>query len=79
MQQLRASSSVPSEASEMTQIIKFSDKQDTVGFKIHSILSCGKITKWDENTEKTYIIRDGKTKRTINLYAIAANRFDVAC
>ena len=32
-----------------------------------------------ENAEKPYSIEVGRTKRTINLYAIASSKFQIAC
>ena len=79
-----ASSSVPSEASEMFQCIKYEDKREVFGFKVHSFSTFEKIKKYDEtdnaeNAEKPYSIEVGRTKRTINLYAIASSKFQIAC
>ena len=77
------SSSVPREASEMFQSIKYEDKREVFGFKIHSFSTHDRIRKYDDsdsekNAEKPYSIEVGETKRTINLYAIASTKFQVA-
>ncbi len=79
-----ASSSVPREASEMFQFIKFEDKREVFGFQVHSFSTSDRIKKYDEannaeSAEKPYFIEIGKTKRTINLYAVATTKFQVAC
>ena len=76
-------SSVPREASEMFQSIKYEDKREVFGFKIHSFSTHDRIKKYDdsdseENAEKPYSIKVGETKRTINLYAIATTKFQIA-
>ena len=75
--------SVPREASEMFQCIKYEDKREVFGFKIHSFSTLDRIKKYDdsdseENAEKPYSIKVGETKRTINLYAIATTKFQIA-
>ena len=77
------SSSVPREASEMFQSIKYDDKREVFGFMIHSFSTHDRIKKYDdsdseENAEKPYSIKVGETKRTINLYAIATTKFQIA-
>lgn len=77
------SSSVPREASEMFQCIKYEDKREVFGLKIHSFSTLDRIKKYDdsdneENAEKPYSIKVGETKRTINLYAIATTKFQIA-
>ena len=77
-----ASSSVPREASEMFQCIKYEDKREVFGLKIHSFSTLDRIKKYDgsgneENAEKPYFIKVGETKRTINLYAIASTKIQV--
>lgn len=77
-------SSVPREASEMFQFIKFEDKREFFGFQVHSFSTFDKIKKYDEadtmeSAEKPYSIGAGKTKRTINLYAVATTKFQIAC
>ena len=76
-------SSVPREASEMFQCIKYEDKREVFGLKIHSFSTLDRIKKYDdsdneENAEKPYSIKVGETKRTINLYAIATTKFQIA-
>ena len=76
-------SSVPTEATEMFQSIKYEDKREVFGFKIHSFSTHDRIRKYDDsdsekNAEKPYSIEVGETKRTINLYAIASTKFQVA-
>lgn len=68
----------------MFQFIKYEDKRDVFGFKVHSFSTFYKIKKYDEsdneeNTEKPYSIEVGGTKRTINLYAVASTKFEIAC
>ena len=51
--------------------------------KIHSFSTLDRIKKYDdsdneENAEKPYSIKVGETKRTINLYAIATTKFQIA-
>ena len=77
------SSSVPREASEMFQCIKYEDKREVFGLKIHSFSTLDRIKKYDDsdnekNAEKPYSIKVGETKRTINLYAIATTKFQIA-
>ena len=73
----------PREASEMFQCIKYEDKREIFGLKIHSFSTLDRIKKYDdsdneENAEKPYSIKVGETKRTINLYAIATTKFQIA-
>ena len=73
----------PREASEMFQCIKYEDKREVFGLKIHSFSTLDKIKKYDgsdneENAEKPYSIEVGEIERTINLYAIASTKFQVA-
>lgn len=68
----------------MFRLVKFEDKHDTVGFKIHSFSTFERIKKYDEeenakSAKKPYSIEVGKTKRTINLYAIASIKFEIVC
>ena len=77
------SSSVPREASEMFQSIKYEDKREVFGFKIHSFSTHDRIKKYDDSdngksAEKPYSIEVGEIERTINLYAIASTKFQVA-
>lgn len=77
------SSSVPREASEMFQCIKYEDKREVFGLKIHSFSTLDRIKKYDgsgneENAEKPYSIEVGEIERTINLYAIATTKFQIA-
>ena len=63
---------MPREASEMFQSIKYEDKREVFGFKIHSFSTLDRIKKYDdsdneENAEKPYSIKFGETERTINL------------
>ena len=67
----------------MFQCIKYEDKREVFGLKIHSFSTIDRIKKYGvsddgENTEKPYSIEVGETKRTINLYAIASTKFQVA-
>ena len=76
-------SEFPREASEMFQCIKYEDKREVFGLKIHSFSTLDRIKKYDdsdneENAEKPYSIKVGETKRTINLYAIATTKFQIA-
>lgn len=60
----------------------FWDEDDTVGFPIHSFSTFERIKKHDENARnvgKPYPIKVGKIKRTINLYAAASTKFEIAC
>ena len=62
----------------MFQSIKYEDKREVFGFMIHSFSTLDRIKKYDnsdneENAEKPYSIKVGRTKRTINLYAIVPN------
>ncbi len=75
--------SSPREASEMFQCIKYEDKREVFGLKIHSFSTLDRIKKYDgsdneENAEKPYSIEVGEIERTINLYAIATTKFQVA-
>lgn len=59
----------------MFQCIKYEDKREVFGFKIHSFSTHDRIRKYDDsdsekNAEKPYSIEVGETKRTINLYAM---------
>ena len=76
-------SSVPREASEMFQCIKYEDKREVFGLKIHSFSTLDRIKKYDDSdngksVEKPYSIEVGEIERTINLYAIASTKFQVA-
>lgn len=67
----------------MFQSIKYEDKREVFGFKIHSFSTFEKIKKHDEmdnseSAEKPYSIEVGEIERTINLYAIASTKFQVA-
>ena len=78
-----ASSSVPREASEMFQFIKYEDKREVFGFQVHSFSTFDRVKKYNEadnaeSVEKPYSIEVGKTKRTINLYAVASVKFQIA-
>ena len=63
-----ANSSVPTEATEMLQSIKYEDKREVFGFKVHSFSTFEKIKKYDEtdnaeSAEKPYfmgVLEDGK-------------------
>ena len=73
----------PREASEMFQCIKYEDKREVFGLKIHSFSTLDRIKKYDDSdngksAEKPYSIKVGETKRTINLYAIATTKFQIA-
>ena len=73
----------PREASEMFLCIKYEDKREVFGLKIHSFSTLDRIKKYDDsdnekNAEKPYSIKVGETKRTINLYAIATTKFQIA-
>lgn len=77
------SKDIPTEATEMFQSIKYEDKREVFGFKVHSFSTFEKIKKYDEtdnaeSAEKPYSIEVGRTKRTINLYAIASTKFQIA-
>lgn len=68
---------VPRETSEMFQCIKYEDKREVFGLKIHSFSTIDRIKKYDgsgneENAEEPYSIEVGEIERTINLYAIAS-------
>lgn len=74
---------VPREASEMFQCIKYEDKREVFGLKIHSFSTLDRIKKYDnsdngKSAEKPYSIEVGEIERTINLYAIASTKFQVA-
>lgn len=68
----------------MFQFIKYEDKREVSGFKVHSFSAFDKVKKYDEadnaeSAEKSYSIEVGRTKRTINLYAVASTKFQIAC
>ena len=67
----------------MFQCIKYENKREVLGFKIHSFSTHDRIKKYDDsdskkNAEKPYSIEVGEIERTINLYAIASTKFQVA-
>ena len=67
----------------MFQCIKYEGKREVFDLKIHSLSTLDRIKKHDgsdneENAEKPYSIKVGETKRTINLYAIATTKFQIA-
>lgn len=67
----------------MFQFINYEDKREIFGFQVHSFSTFDKIKKYDDtespqSTEKPYPIEVGKTKRIINLYAIASIKFQIA-
>ena len=66
--------------SEMFQSIKYEDKRKVFDFQVNSFSTFDKIKKYDgtdnaESAEKPYSIEVDRTKRTINLYAIASAKF----
>lgn len=68
----------------MFQFIKYEDKREVFGFQVHSFSTFDKVKKYNEtesskNAEKPYSIEVGKIKRTINLYAVASTKFEIAC
>ena len=74
---------LPREASEMFQCIKYEDKREVFGLKIHSFSTLDRIKKYDnsdngKSAEKPYSIEVGEIERTINLYAISSTKFQVA-
>lgn len=78
-----ATTEAPREASEMFQCIKYEDKREVFGLKIHSFSTLDRIKKYDDSdngksAEKPYSIEVGEIERTINLYAIASTKFQVA-
>lgn len=73
---------VTTEATEILQSIKYEDKREVFGFKIHSFSTFEEKNDEADNAEsaeKPYSIEAGSTKRTINLYAIASSKFQVTC
>ena len=68
----------------MFQSIKYEDKREVFGFKVHSFSTFEKIKKYDEtdnveSAEKPYSIEVGRTKRTINLYLLSFTCGQVIC
>ena len=68
---------------EQFQFIKYEDKREVFGFKVHSFSAFDKIKKYDEadaskSVEKPYFTEVDKTKRTINLYVVASAKFQIA-
>ena len=68
----------------MFRFIKYEDKREVFGFQVHSFSTFDKIKKYDEtespqSAEKPYSIEIGEIKWTINLYAVASTKFDIAC
>lgn len=68
----------------MLQSIKYEDKREVFGFKAHSFSTFEKIKKYDdtdnmESAENPYSIEIDRTKRTINLYAIASSKTQITC
>lgn len=68
----------------MFQFIQYEDKREVFGFQVHSFSTFDRIKKYDdsdnaENAENPYSIEVGEAKRTINLYAIASTKFQIAC
>lgn len=66
----------------MFQFIKYEDKREVFGFKVHSFSTFDKIKKYDEtdnakSAKKPYFIEARKTARTINIYAIASAKFQI--
>ena len=69
--------------SRLFDLLKYEDKREVFGLKIHSFSTLDRIKKYDDsdnekNAEKPYSIKVGETKRTINLYAIATTKFQIA-
>lgn len=67
----------------MFQSIKYEDKREVFGFKVHSFSTFERIKKYNENDnskspEKPYFTEVGKTKRMINLYVVASTKFEIA-
>ncbi len=67
----------------MFQFIKYEDKREVFGFKVHSFSTFDKIKKYDEaespkSVKKPYFTEVSKTKRTINLYVVASAKFQIA-
>lgn len=68
----------------MFQSIKYEDKHEVFGFKVHSFSTFEKTKKYDEtdnaeSAEKPYSIEVGEKKRAINLYAVVSAKFQIAC
>lgn len=75
---------IGTEEAEMFHLVKFGDKHDTVGIKVHSFSTFDKIKKYDKsdndkNTEKAYSIGFGRIERTINLYTVVSTKFEITC
>ena len=67
----------------MFRYIKYENKREFFGSKIHSFSTLDRIKKHgdsdnEKSAEKPYSIKVGETERTINLYAIASTKFQVA-
>ena len=67
----------------MFQFIKYEDKREVFGFQVHSFSTFDRVKKYNEadnaeSVEKPYSIEVVKTKRTINLYAVASVKFQIA-
>lgn len=67
----------------MFQCIKYEDKREAFGLNIHGFSTPNRIKKYNDSdneksAEKPYSIKLGETERTINLYAIASTKFQVA-
>lgn len=66
----------------MFQCIKYEDKREVFGLKIHSFSTLDRIKKYDgsdngENAKNPYSIEVGEIERTINLYAVASMKFQI--
>ena len=73
---------MPTYVTEMLRCIKYEDKREAFGFRIHSFSTFDKIKKYDgsdngENAKNPYSIEVGEIERTINLYAIASMKFQI--
>ena len=71
-----AQTTVPREASEMFQCIKYEDKREAFGFRLHSFSTFDKIRKYNRlNCETNFSVETARNSREINLYAIVSGKF----
>lgn len=77
-----ASSSVPSEAGKMFQVVKFQDKHEGIGLPVHVFSTLDRVKK--RGTTPSTVgdgqnsrIERGEVERTIGIYVVASTKFEI--
>lgn len=77
-----ASSSVPSEAGKMFQVVKFQDKHEGIGLPVHVFSTWDRIKKRGTTPstvgdEQNRWIEKGDAERIIGIYVVASTKFEI--